>query len=335
MPKKLPKREVPRKEPMTTAEAFEPPKFTKRIVRPDVVMQPPYYCHCTFKEFQDQKGNFLKTNGDLFAANNGFFPVSTDAMEMYYQHIVDETGSERIALHRVAQLLDLYINDEIIDAVLAAAAGKNPVGRLCLKSRTKAYADKTYVDTMREEEAARAAAADMISTLRPANVSDDEAESDPRAIELFGIGYRPHEYEILMQHYEMLTKQFENADGVQDSLMRDLCTTKLLQMQSRNDPDAYAKLTKLYSDTLKSSGLKTRTAEDYADDEAATWGQFIAQVERFSPAELYETPDLYKDVDQIGDYIERFFTRPTLNYFGKTNDKDPEFSLTEEEINGE
>ena len=328
LPQKLPKR-VPKKE-LTAADTFEPPQFAKRTKNPDVVMQPPYHCHCNYKDYPEQKGNFFQVQGELFAANNGYFPVSKNAMEGYFQHLVQQTGDQRIAIHRVAQYLDLYVNDEIIEMMLTAPDGNITVGKLAQRSRMHQYAGKTYLDTMLE-------GGSPIIELKPEEPEKptlEQTELD-RAVELFGIGYAPEEYAILLQHYDMLTKQFDNADGVQDSLMRDLCTTKLMQMQARNDPDGYAKLTRLYSDTLKSSGLKTRSVDDTADDEKATWGQFIEQIERFAPAELYQQEELYKDVDGIGDYITRFFTRPTLNYFGKTDEKDPEFSLTDKEVNGE
>lgn len=324
LPKRVPQQKTPKKEP-TAADTFEPPKFAKRVKNPEAVMQPPYYCHCNYKDYPEQKGNFFQVGGELFKANNGYFPVSKSAMEGYFQHLVQETGDQRIAIHRVAQYLDLYVNDEIINMMLTAPDGNITVGKLAQRARMSQYAGKTYLDTMLEGQ----------SAITELNKKDDMQVDEDRldhAVKLFGLGYEPDEYMILLQHYEMLQQQFENADGVQDSLMRDLCTTKLMQMRARGDPDAYTKLTKLYADTLKSSGLKTRSADEYSDDEAATWGQFIAQVERYSPAEIYEKEDLYKDEDGIGDYIRRFFTRSALNYFGKTDEKDPEYSLTPEEI---
>lgn len=319
-------RTLPKRSPLTAEDTFEPPAFTKKTKDPTVVMQPPYHCHCTYKDYAEQKGNFYVVGGELFAANNGYFPVSKTALEGYYNHLVTETGDVGMALHRVAQYLDLYINDDMIDSI-KASNDKNPISKLAILARKNPNTNKTYLDVMREQRIA-----EQLRSGKSDEKEQAKIEVDPRAVELFGIGYEPGEYAILMQHYDMLTKQFENADGVQDSLMRDLCTTKLLQMQQRNDTQAYTQLTKLYADTLKNSGLKTRKADEYADDETATWGQFIAQVEKYSPAEIYEKEDIYKDVDGIGDYITRFFTRSTLNYFGKTDEKDPEFSLTPEEI---
>ena len=325
LPKRVTERSTPKRE-LTAQDTFEPPSFAKKKKDPNVVMQAPYFCHCTYKSYPEQKGNFFLVGGELFVANNGYFPVSKDAIEGYFQHLVQQTGDQRVAIHRVAQYLDLYVNDEIINMMLSAPDGNITVGKLAQRSRMHQYVGKTYLDTMLEGQ----------SAIIELNKKDEEPAIDQAVIskgmDIFGPGYEPEDYAILMQHYDMLTKQFENADAVQDSLMRDLCTTKLMQMKNRDDPDAYSKLSKLYQDTLKNSGLKTRTVDDYADDASATWGQFIAQVERYAPADIYEKEDLYKDVDGIGDYITRFFTRSTLNYFGKTDEKDPEFSLTQDEI---
>ena len=321
---------MPAKGPPTAEELFEPPQFAKKTKDPDVVMQAPYHCHCTYKEFPEQKGHFFQVGGELFAANNGYFPVSKDAIEGYFQHIVQQTGDQRIALHRVAQYLDLYVNDEIIDMMLSAPDGNITVGKFAQRCRMKQYAGKTYLDTMLEGGAPGGKAAEIPDGLQDAA----NTEIDPRAVELFGIGYEPDDYRFLLQHYEMLTKQFSSADSVQDSMIRDLCTTKLMQMRSRSDPDAYAKMTKLYQDTLKNSGLQTRNSDDSADDDKACFGVWKAQIEQYCPADIYLNDKLFDDVDSVRDYFERFIKRPVINFFSGRKEMDPDYSLTEEEKSG-
>lgn len=331
---------MPRKDPLSARESFTPPTFTFRE-NPTVVWQPPYRCATCDREYDSQERNFYKTHSELYAASNGYGVVCRSCLESYYKHAAEKLhGDEHGALLHIAQMMDWFVSDEIIDDVLAKANAKNPVGQLAMRMNRKGYPEGTYLDSLIQGTVATKRTEYITVEQRLENeeaklIDAEEEKVDPRAVDLFGIGYDAREYKILLQHYDMLTKQFVNADNVQDSLIKDLCTTKLMQMQQRGDPDAYVKLTRSYQDTLKNSGLKTRSADEYADDESATWGQFIAQVEKFSPAEFYEQDELYKDVDGIGDYIQRFFTRPTLNYFGKTNEKDPEFSLTDEEINGE
>ena len=319
-------RTLPKREPLTAEDTFEPPAFAKKTKDPTVVMQPPYHCHCTYKDYQEQQGNFYLVGGELFAANNGYFPVSKDALEGYYKHLVAETGDVGIALHRIAQYLDLYINDDMIETVKASDA-RNPIGRLAQLARKNPYNKKTYLDVLKEQ---RIAAQLKSGSAEPTEA--EEVEADPRAIELFGLGYEPGEYAILIQHYDMLKKQFPHVDHVQEAAIKDQCTTKLMQIRARNDPDMYAKMTKLYQESLRNGPLSTLGDNSDLTDDQACFGVWKSQIEQHCPAEIYLNEKLYDDVDSLKEYFDRFILRPIINFFSGRKQLDEEFSLTPEEM---
>lgn len=334
---KLPKRSTPRnlqKKPPTAEELFQPPDFAKTYKKnPAVVMQPPYHCHCTYKEFPEQKGNFYLVGGEMFAANNRYFPVSKTAMESYFKHVAEATGNDRLAMHRIAQYLDLYVNDNIIDAVLDAPDGKNYVGRLVRQATLKQYSGKTYLDTMLEGAAFQPPdepEQDMVEDV-------EEQELDPRGEELFGSGFTDQEYELMLQHYDKLLKQFENADGLQEAIILNLCqihTAGQIAYTNR-DMEGFEKMQRLYNQTLKDERLKAKKTDNYGDDEAATWGTLLATVEQYAPGEAYQQPELYKDINGFEEYMRNTYIRSVANYFGKADEKDPDFSLTDEEMLGD
>ena len=317
---------MPKKGPLTAEELFEPPEFTKKQKDPDVVMQGPYHCHCTYKDFPEQKGNFFQVGGELFAANNGYFPVSKQAIEGYFQHLVQQTGDQRIALHRVAQYLDLYVNDEIIDMLLSAPDGVITVGKMASRARMKKYIGKTYLDTMLEGNSP------IVELNHKEDEEPEEEKPDPRGEELFGLGYNPREYKILLKHYDMLKKQYPNVDHLQETAIRDQCTTKLMQIEARNDPDTYAKMTKLYQEALRNGPLSTLGDNADMTDEKACFGVWRAQIEQYCPADIYLNEKLYDDVDSLKEYFERFILRPIINFFSGRRKLDDEYSLTPEEM---
>lgn len=326
LPHKTPKTPPPAP---TAAEKFQPPEFTKKPINPDVIIQPPYYDLCTAKMYDVQDGNFYTTQSELFAGNTAFYPVSKTSLDKYYVHILYKVDhDERLALDRMAQLLDLYVDDDLISNVLDASEKKSPVGTLVRYCNMAQYRGKTYLDTLVERTEALAA--------EKAIESGDDAESS-RAVELFGLGYEPKDYAILMQHYDMLTKQFSNADGVQDAMIKDLCDIKLMQMKAKarqSGADEYSKLTKLYQDTLKNSGLKLRSDEaGFSNDENACFGVWRGMIEQYCPAEIYKDTKLFDDVDSVKEYFKRFILRPVINFFSGRNEMDPEYNLTEEELN--
>jgi len=331
LPQKLPQR-LPKKEP-TAEDLFQPPEFTKKKKDPVVVMQPPYHCHCSYKEYPEQKGHFFQVGGELFAANNGYFPVSKDSIEGYFQHLVVATGDQRIALHRVAQYLDLYVNDDIIEMMLTAPDGNITVGKLAQRSRMKQFAGKTYLDTMLEGQSPIQRPEESNAAVSP----DDVDTVDPRGPELFGSGFTPQEYQLMLQHYDKLLRQFENADGLQEAIILNLCqihTAGQIAYINR-DMEGFEKMQRLYNQTLKDDRLKARKTDSYVDDEAATWGTLLATVEQFAPGEAYQQPELYKDVNGFEEYMRNTYIRSVANYFGKSDEKDPEYSLTDEEILGD
>ena len=64
-----------------------------------------------------------------------------------------------------------------------------------------------------------------------------------------------------------------------------------------------------------------------------TIGVNAETIEKYTPAEYYKNRSLYKDHDNIGDYIERFLLRPLRNLMRGTKDRDAEFFVKDEEEN--
>lgn len=292
-----------------------------------------FRCCCCGAEFYVQKDRFFKSDHPFWNANNGYMPVCRDCIEGYFLTLCSKCGDEAKALDRVAQIFDLYIDQNIIDVVLRDK-GKY-VSRLLQRTRMRQYASKTYMDAMVENSNRG-----LTSRANMPDIEESEELSEERRQELidrFGLGYESDEYALLDQHYKMLTTQYSNADGVQDALIKDLCTIKILQMRAmkKGDADGYEKFTKLYHSTLKAGGLKTRSDDtDFANDENICWGTFLRDVEQFTPAEVYKDKSLFDDVDSVKDYFKRFILRPFVNFFSGSRKMDDEYSIGTESSEG-
>ena len=295
-------------------------------------------CACCAKYFDDQKGNFFQIDSDLYSANNHYVTICKSCCESYYLHLLDIVhGDERWAIHRIAQMLDLYVSDDMIDAVLAAPDGKNTIGRLFQKSHLKPNAGKSYTDTsllLREQANAASIALDEQAT--PQDESEaSEVVIDQRAVRIFGSGCEPADYAAMLEHYDSLASQFDTGDVVQNSLIKDLCQIKVLQQKAyvRGDMDTFDKATKLYQQTMKTSGLQPRQDNsDAFDDDKACFGVWKGQIEQYCPADIYKDKQMFADVDKVKEYFERFILRPVCNFFSGERHMDPEYSLTPEEM---
>ena len=96
--------------------------------------------------------------------------------------------------------------------------------------------------------------------------------------------------------------------------------------------DDYNKLTESYRKTFTQAGLKT--VKDTNTIEEFTVGVTAETIEKYTPAEYYKNKSLYKDHDNIGDYINRFLLRPLRNLMQGTKDRDVEFFVKDEETDG-
>ena len=293
-----------------------------------------YRCSDCGEFYTDQK-NFYRSMSPLFAGNNGYFPVCKTCVRNYYDYLVEYySGNEEKALDRMCSVMDLYYSDAIAVASKSVSTSNPRISSYISKTQMKQYSDKgtTYLDTIRDRNNCTIENFDDVEEV---NESGEKVIS-PRLIKQWGFGYEPEEYSLLQEHYKMLTTQFTNADAVQDALIKDLCTIKVLQTRAmkKGDPDSFDKFTKLYHSTLKAGGLKTRSETDSIDDESACWGNFIKDVETLSPADIYLDKKMFDDADKVKEYFERFILRPVINFFSGSRESDPEYSVMPGEDDG-
>lgn len=293
-----------------------------------------YRCSDCGEFFTDQK-NFYRSMSPLYAGNNGYFPVCKSCVKKYYDYLIEYfSGNEEKALDRMCSVMDLYYSDALAVASKGANTSVSRIASYISKSQMKQFVDKgtTYLDTIKDR------ASTTINNLDDVEEVNESGEKviSPRVLKQWGFGYEPEEYSLLQEHYKMLTTQFTNADAVQDALIKDLCTIKVLQTRAmkKGDPDSFDKFTKLYHSTLKAGGLKTRSETDSIDDESACWGNFIKDVETLSPADIYLDKKMFDDVDKVKEYFERFILRPVINFFSGSRTQDSEFSVMPGEDDG-
>ena len=74
-----------------------------------------------------------------------------------------------------------------------------------------------------------------------------------------------------------------------------------------------------------------KTVRDASEVESFSMGATIEMIEKYTPAEYYKNKDLYKDHDNIGEYIERLMLRPLRNLMHGTTERDHEYYIRDEE----
>lgn len=278
---------------------------------------------------------FYKSNSVFYA--DGHLPICKECFSSKFGHFAAEYHSNKMAMQRMCMTFDIYFNEVAFDS--CDTDDSTILGNYFRKLNLSQHKGKTFEDSIKEGFDLSGDRKPVKETQEVVNVDNDDEENenadmiDPADIEKWGAGLEPTDYTILNSHYRLLSSSNPQCDGNAEIFIIDLCYTKMQQMKAVRESrvDDYKKLTESYIKSFTQAGLKT--VKDTNAMEDFTIGVNAETIEKYTPAEYYKNRSLYKDHDNIGDYIERFLLRPLRNLMRGTKDRDAEFFVKDEEEN--
>jgi len=278
---------------------------------------------------------FYKSNSVFYA--DGHLPICKECFSSKFGHFAAEYHSNKMAMQRMCMTFDIYFNEVAFDS--CDTDDSTVLGNYFRKLNLSQHKGKTFEDSIKEGFDLSGDRKPVKETQEVVNVDSDDEENenadmiDPADIEKWGAGLEPTDYTILNSHYRLLSSSNPQCDGNAEIFIIDLCYTKMQQMKAVRESrvDDYKKLTESYIKSFTQAGLKT--VKDTNAMEDFTIGVNAETIEKYTPAEYYKNRSLYKDHDNIGDYIERFLLRPLRNLMRGTKDRDAEFFVKDEEEN--
>lgn len=278
---------------------------------------------------------FYKSNSVFYA--DGHLPICKECFSSKFGHFAAEYHSNKMAMQRMCMTFDIYFNEAAFDS--CDTDDSTVLGNYFRKLNLSQHKGKTFEDSIKEGFDLSGDRKPVKETQEVVNVDSDDEENenadmiDPADIEKWGAGLEPTDYAILNSHYRLLSSSNPQCDGNAEIFIIDLCYTKMQQMKAVRESrvDDYKKLTESYIKSFTQAGLKT--VKDTNAMEDFTIGVNAETIEKYTPAEYYKNRSLYKDHDNIGDYIERFLLRPLRNLMRGTKDRDAEFFVKDEEEN--
>lgn len=282
-------------------------------------------CYACGREFKALNPNFFYSNSVFFGANEGYTPICKNCLDKVYKNYIELfSGNEMQAMEMICMQLDWYFSDKLFEATSNATTTSSRVrlyyARLRLDNpETKG---KTYVDTIKERANVVIHSVDELDEIN----ANGQQTITKAMFERWGqVG--TEDIIALEDHYRMLKKQNPNCDNNQEIFIKDLCYTKLLQLKAFKNGNStdFEKYTKLYRDTFKQAGLKTVQDDDGSNNN--TLGINAAIISQYTPEEFYKDKELYKDFDGLGEYFERHVLRPLRNIEFNDNQRDPEYSI--------
>lgn len=288
-----------------------------------------YKCTCCGNSWDVQKGRFSKSKSVLYQSNNGYINICNDCRDSYYYQLVDlYSGSEEKAIEHMCRQFGWIYHIDALEASRQISEDRSRISNYLPKKNLgqTAMIGATDIDTVKFNYINRKnKVIESIEHLEKLK-ADGLVSTSYTTVERWGAGFSDSDYKELEDHYKMLKKYNPNCDNNQEIFIKDLCYTKLLQMKSMREggkSDDFDKFTKLYRDTFKQAGLKTVAEKDTSNDE--TFCMTLGFISDYTPEEFYLNKDLYKDNDNLGDYIERHITRPMINLETGSNIRDFEY----------
>lgn len=290
-------------------------------------------CVCCFCGELLSQTKFYKSYSEFYI--DGHLPICKDCFNRKFGHFESEYHSSKMAMQRMCMSFDVYFNEDLFDK---CDTDSNAVlGNYFRKLNMSQYKGKTFENSINEGfilSGDRKPIKDVEANSSYDSkrlLDDDETEINSDDIEKWGVGLEPVDYNILNTHYRLLSNSNPHCDSNAEIFIIDLCYTKMQQMKAvrENRVDDYKKLTDSYIKSFSQAGLKT--VKDTNEIEDFTIGVNVETIEKYTPAEYYKNRSLYKDHDNIGDYINRFLLRPLRNLMHGTKDRDEEFFVKDEE----
>ena len=278
------------------------------------------------RKFKVQTNNFFYTNSAIYRANNYYVSICKTCVEELFTHYKNILGDEYEAMRRVCIKLDWYYSPIYVDSAKKKSAERGWISAYASTNRLHQNKEKTYDDTLDEERK------DTIDSIEDMEKLKDENKltiSD-EIVKRWGFGFTAEEYSIMEEHYKMLSQKIVTEDVVQETLVRDLCLSKVLQCRAvqSGETDKFEKLTKLYQATLASAKIKIDTGK--FDVDADTFGTWIKDIESYCPAEYYKDKKKYKDYIGTESDWERHIVRPFKNLATGSKDMDEEYVIKDD-----
>lgn len=306
-------------------KATTPSKNTevRKIVR-DEKIEPNFYKCCTCgTSYKNLDDNFPASQSEMYAGLDYHLPICKTCLDKLFEHYTTVYGgNEDQAIRRICENFNIYFNQSLLNASRKITKNRSRIHTYISRSNLLQYKDKTYDTTLDEERS------DVIESIEDLDDITD-CTITPRMVKFWGSGYDPKVYSTLQGYYDELLKLCESKPDIKkQKMMKNLC---LLEYQMQINIQAgkdIGTLSNSYKTMFEAAELKA----DNADTSNDSFGKWVMDIEKYSPAEYYKDKKKYHDFFGIIEYIERFMFRPLKNLIFGTHEKEQEYWINDEDI---
>lgn len=271
------------------------------------------YCRKCMKNLLPK--NFYSAT-DTFLDSNGLMSICSDCVDKIFENLLSATGSLELSVLKVCKMLNVIYIPEAIEAAkkdteTRTAKGNNPTkffGKY--KSRVSTFmrtgrgdynSDLTYRDETPMPQVAETP------------IGEEDSPDFESLSEFWGTNSKS-DIEFLEREMAKYRMGYVLDTPAQETLIKELCFLILqIDKDRRQDKSVEAKLKSL-SSLMNSMGISPSMETALNAGKSESLGVRIKELEETSPADWYEDKSIYKDVDGIEAYIEKFITSPIRSF---------------------
>ena len=271
---------------------------------------------------------------DKFIDSNGLMSICSECVDEIYRNILSVTNSIELSIHKVCKMLNVIYLPAAVEAAkrdeeTRLSQGKSPsrlfgrykskIGNLLRTGKSDGIAvDLTYQDD------------ESVQKIEYTVITPDDTPDYDDLRKFWGTDSRE---DIVFLEREMAKYRMGYVldTPAQETLVKELCYLILqIDKDRRQDKSVEAKLKSL-SSLMNSMGISPNMETASNAGKSESLGVRIKELEETSPAEWYQDKSIYKDVDGIESYIEKFITSPIRAFM--TGNK--EFDISEDSDSSE
>ena len=242
-----------------------------------------------------------------FTCKNGVFeylPMCKSCAKDLFNKYIEECESPYDALYKFCAAMNLYYSTTAATGAFSTVIKGDGFTDAVLGNYMKTLLLPQYADGAQNESVQQ-----IIDNTR-ANVKK------------WGSGYSGEEYRRLNELYSQWAGGTPQDTVTQVSITKDLCKIDLkIEKYTVENRDTKDLLTQKQA-LIKSLAIDPQTLLKNRQDNEATecFGAWIAEIEKSSPAEYLDDPDVYFDVNGIEAYWDKHIRRPLKNLLTGTKD---------------
>lgn len=161
---------------------------------------------------------------------------------------------------------------------------------------------------------------DKIENLDKPDNDYTSEDVDKELIFKWGEGFSPSDYIYLENELAECEKTLKCDTWAESTLLREICIKKLEVRNRRKQGSDTKDVLKELQELMKTCAIDPAKTMTNSSKSLDTFGEWIKDIEQYSPAEWFKDKKKYKDMDGLDDYLKKYITRPIKNFITGSRD---------------